>query len=161
MIKIDEKDGIILDILQKNCRTPLVQIARKVGLSVDSVKKRMNKMVNGYVYYPRIQLRPRNFGFPNVAEIRMKVHYNDEKELLAFIESLKKNHRVVEIFSIAGDYDLFIVVVAKDAIDLGRVMDGIRNRFGKIITAWSVSLTIKCYKFEEYDVDRLFGDLRD
>jgi Lrp/AsnC family leucine-responsive transcriptional regulator len=155
-MKLDRKDATILNLLQKNCRMPITKIAREVSLSPDSVKKRMDKMLKGDIYHPQIQLRPRNFGFSNIVDIKIKVAFESQKELDDFINYLRSHPRVPEIFSIAGEYDFSIVVISRDAIDLGDVVKEIRNRFGKMITDWNVSLTMKCHKFEKYDMLEIF-----
>ena len=158
MGKFDEKDCMILDLLQENCRMPLTKIAKKVGLSIDSVKKRMNKMLENDVYHPQIQLRPRNFGFPNIVDVKIKVTYEDQKELEGFTKYLRAHPRISEIFAMVGEHDFSIVIIAKDAIDLGDVTSQIRNKFGRIISAWNTSLTTKCYKFEKYEMQELFAE---
>ena len=154
-MELDKKDCMILGILQKNCRESLTSIAKEVGLSVDSVKKRINKMLNKKIFYPKVQLRPRNFGFANVVDVKIKLQYSNEEEMNKFINYLKAHPRVIEIFSVSGEWDLSIVIIAKDAIDLGKITAEIRNKFGNLITSWNASLTINSHKFEEYNVSEL------
>lgn len=156
-MELDKKDCMILDILQKDCRASLTEIAKQVNLSIDSVKKRMKKLQDNKVFYPRIQLRPRNFGFANVVDVKIRLQYSTEEEMGRFMSYLKSHQRVVEIFSVSGEWDLTIVIIAKDAIDLGRVTSGIRNRFGRLIANWNASLTVNSYKFEEYGMMELLG----
>ena len=153
--ELDEKDCLILNLLQENCRMSLTDISKKVGLSIDSVKKRIKRMIKEDIFFPKIQLRPRNFGFKNIVDIKIKLHNCSEKDIKEFIEYLKENPRVAEIFSISGDWNFSIVIIAKDAIDLGKIAGGIRNRFSKIIDTWSESLTTCAYKFENYDMLKL------
>ena len=65
---------------------------------------------------------------------------------------MKDHPNVAEIFSVAGQWDFSIVVIAKDAIDLGKIVQSIRNKFSEIISDWSESLTTRVYKFEVYDM---------
>lgn len=157
MYKLDKKDYLILDLLQQDCRMSLTKIAKKVGLSVDSVKKRMEKMLKNDIYHPQIQLRPRNFGFPNIVDVKIKISYSDEAEINRFIKYLITHPRVSEVFSISGEYDISITLIARNAIDLGEVTTEIRNKFGSLLTEWNASLTTKCYKFEQYNMHELFG----
>ncbi len=153
--ELDEKDCVILNLLQENCRMSLTDISKKVGLSIDSVKKRIKRMIKDNIFFPKIQLRPRNFGFKNIVDIKIKLHNYSEKDIKEFIEYLKENPNVAEIFSISGDWNFSIVIIAKDAIDLGRIAGEIRNKFSKIIDTWSESLTTCVYKFENYDMVKL------
>ncbi len=157
MKELDEKGCLILNLLQEDCRMSLTGISKKVGLSIDSVKKRIKRMIKENIFYPKIQLRPRNFGFKNIVDIKIKLHNYSEKDKNQFINFLEENPRVAEIFSVSGDWNFSIVVIAKDAIDLGNVVESIRNKFSYMISDWSESLTTHAYKFERYDLIKLMG----
>lgn len=152
MMKLDEKDCQILNLLQQDCRMSLTKISKKIGLSIDSVKKRIIKMIKNDIFFPKIQLRPRNFGFSNIVDIKIKLHNYSDQDITKFVKYLKKHPNVAEIFSISGQWDFSIVIIAKDAIDLGKIVQSIRNNFNKIISDWGESLTTCVYKFENYDM---------
>lgn len=154
---LDKKDCIILNLLQDNCRMSLTGIGRKVSLSVDSVKKRIERMIKNNIFDPKIQIRPRNFGFGNIVEVKIKLHNNTKKEYDELIQYLKQNPFVAEIIVTSGYWDLTIVIISKDALDLGRISSDIRNRFGRIINDWSESLTTLTHKFERYDILKVMG----
>jgi len=135
----------------------LTELSKKVGLSVDSIKKRISKMIKKDIFYPKIQLRPRHFGFNNIIDIRIKLYNYVKQDVERFIEYLIKNPNVVEVFSLSGEWDFAIVVLAKSAEDLALITGQIRNGFGKIINTWSESLTTCVHKFESYDMCKLIG----
>ena len=156
-MKIDEKNCEILQILHANSRTSLTEIAKRVGLSVDSVNKRIQKMVTNKIFAPSILMRHRYCGFNNVIDVKIKLqNLDNEEEHRQFIAYLKAHPRVTEAFSLAGEWDLTIVIIAKDAIEQGRITQEIRSKFGKLINSWSESLTITCHKFEDYNFKELF-----
>ena len=157
MQQLDKKDIIILELLQKNCRTKLTAIAKEAHISIDSVKKRIEKMIKNNIFYPKIQLRPRNFGFINVLTVNMRLQYDSEDELLKFISYLKSHPKVVEVLQTVGEWDLSIVIISKDAVEFGRIISEIRGKFGKIIVSVSTLLTVNSHKFEEYDVAAILG----
>jgi DNA-binding Lrp family transcriptional regulator len=154
---LDEKDCLILNILQINCRTSLTDLAKKVGLSIDSVNKRIKKMQKNNIFWPKIQIRPRNFGFNTIVDVKVKLQYNLKEDVDKFISYLRAHPRVAEIFSISGNWDFSLVIIAKDPIDLGRITSEIRYKFGNIIASWTESLTTTSYKFEYYDLAKLMG----
>jgi len=154
MAKLDEKDGIILNLLQKDCRTSLTDIAKKVNLSIDSVKKRLNKM-KGTIFHPRIQIRPRSLGFPNIIDIKIKLNNHIKEDIDQFISYLAKHERVSELFKITGNWDISIVVISKDAQDLEEVTATIKSTFGHMIDSWIESTSLEVFKFEEYDMVKL------
>jgi DNA-binding Lrp family transcriptional regulator len=157
MMELDEKNCKILNLLQEDCRISLTKIGEEVGLSVDSVKKRIKKMIREDIFYPKIQLRPRNFGFKNIVNIKIKLHNYNGQDLKKFTDYLKENQHVAEIFCESGEWDFSIVIIAKDAIDQGKVSSDIRNKFSRIIRDWSEALTITVHKFERYDMLKLMG----
>jgi len=157
MGNLDKKDCIILNILQDNCRTSLTDISKQVGLSIDSVKKRIKKMEENKIFHSRIQIRPRNFGFANIVNVKIKLKDHSKEKKGKFIKYLQENPRISEIFSMSGEEDLSIVVVSKDAADLNCTISDIKSKFGNIINSWNDSMTLKVYKFESYNMEKLLG----
>lgn len=155
MAKLDRKDCMILNLLQQDCRMSLTKIAKEIELSVDSTKKRIDHMVRDWIFYPKIQIRPRNFGFSNITDVKIKLHNYSKEDLKKFIEYLQAHPRVAEIFSVSGEWDFALVMISKDAHEQGILTETIRNKFSKIINAWSESLTTCVHKFESYDMIKL------
>ena len=60
-----------------------------------------------------------------------------------FIAYLKNHPHIVEILSLSGAYDLTVVLISRDAIELGKITSDIRNKFGKLISAWDASINRK------------------
>ncbi|MBN2421617.1 Lrp/AsnC family transcriptional regulator [Candidatus Woesearchaeota archaeon] len=155
MVDLDKKNCLILNLLQEDCRMSLTDIAKKVGLSVDSVKKRIEKMRKEKIFNPKIQLRPRILGYPYIVDIKVKLHNYDHKKVQSFIEFVVKHPRIAEVFSISGEYDFTLVIIAKNHEDLARVSDEIKKKNSNLISEWSESLTTVAYKFETYDLLKL------
>lgn len=155
MKELDEIDCEILNILQINCRATYKEISEIVGKSIDTVKKRIDKMKENNIFWPKIQIRPRNLGFKNIVNVRIKLKFENKTKVGEFINYLREHHRIIEIFSISGKWDFLIVIIAKDALDLGNISKEIRYRFGEIIQSWVESLTTNSYKFEYYDMRKL------
>jgi Lrp/AsnC family transcriptional regulator, leucine-responsive regulatory protein len=157
MKKIDKKDCIILNMLQENCRASLTEIAKKVELSVDSVKKRIDKLTELDYFDPCIQIKPRRFGFNNIVDIKVKLSSHSKKDTDRFLKYLISHPRIAEVFTVSGEWDFSIVVLSKDAHDLGHFNDELHKKFGTIIREQSESTTLIAYKFEKYDMIKLLG----
>lgn len=155
MSRMDEKDLIVLNELQKDCRISYTNLAKRIKLSVDSTKKRVKKLQKKEFFYPRIQLRPRKFGYPYIVDVKIKLFNYNKKELRAFVDYLVEHPRVPEVIRISGEWDFTIVIIAKNNEDLARVGDEIRNKFSTIINDWKESLSKIVYKFEKYNLIRL------
>jgi Lrp/AsnC family transcriptional regulator, leucine-responsive regulatory protein len=157
MVELDSVNCVILNLLQKDSRMSLTKIAKHVGLSVDSVKKRIAKLLLHEVYYPKIQLRPRTLGYKNIVDVRIKLHNHTAKDVENFINYLVKHPNVAEVFAISGNWNFSIVIIAKDYADQGMISSEIRNHFSRIINEWVESLTTSVYKFEDYDLVKLIN----
>jgi DNA-binding Lrp family transcriptional regulator len=88
MIKLDNKDLKILDTLHKECRITLTEVAKTVGLSVDSTKKRIDKMKEQKIFSQEIRIRPRTLGYPNIVDIKVRLKNFNEKKINDFISYL-------------------------------------------------------------------------
>ena len=157
MEKLDEINCKILNLLQKDCRMSLTDISKKVNLSIDSVTKRIDKMIKEHIFYPKIQLRPRNFGFNNIIDVKIKLHNYTSRDMENFIAYLLEDPHVAEVLCVSGNWDISIVLLAKDVKDLNNISKRIRDKFSKIINEWAESLTTVAYKFEYYDMPKLMG----
>ncbi len=148
---LDEKDRKILEILQENGREKLTIVARKVGLSIDSVNKRIKKLVKkGIIARFGIFIDPKAAGFPIVADNKIKLQNITEENYQKFISYLKAHQRVIELISVSGDFDITCVIIAKDTQELDRISLDIRQKFSGLIAEWKGILVTKVHKFEEY-----------
>ncbi|VVB80928.1 putative HTH-type transcriptional regulator [uncultured archaeon] len=152
----DQKDKQILLILQDNGRESLTNIAKKVGLSIDSVKARIEKLhKKGIIDRIKALLVPRNMGYPLVADIKIKLHNNTQETTEQFIAHLKNHPRVIDLLSLMGDYDLTCVLIAKNPTELETIQQQIRQKFNTIIADWRGFLILKVHKFEEYALEQI------
>lgn len=150
---IDDKDKKILMLLQEDGRMQLTKIAKKVGLSIDSTHKRIKEMEEKKIFQAGISIEPRAIGFPLISDVKIKLRNISEKEKKEFIEDLILNPRVIELFSIMGDFDMTCVLIARDTNELEEISTKIRQKYSKMIANWKSVLVLKTYKFEYYDLE--------
>ncbi len=149
---LDEKDKKILMILQENGREQLKSIANKVGLSIDSVHKRIKEMLRKGIFETGIFIEPRVMGFPLVADVKIKLRNITEEQKKKFIKHLVEHPRVIELLSIMGDFDFTCVLIAKDTNELEEISTEIRQKHSDMIADWKSVLVLKTHKFEYYDL---------
>ena len=82
---LDKKDRQILTILQDNGRESLTKIAKKVGLSIDSVNNRLKAMSNKGIFEPGIFINPEKIGFPLIVDVYIKLKSMSLEEKNQFI----------------------------------------------------------------------------
>ena len=148
---VDEKDIKILNILGENARTKLTVIAKQIGLSIDATKKRIeklekNKVIMKYTVQPDIW----QLGLPLASHVYIKLQNLTKERFEDLIKYLKNSIRVVDLVSVLGDYDLYIVLIAKDQHELDSLKMEIKVKFNTVIADWREVLVTKVYKLEEY-----------
>jgi DNA-binding Lrp family transcriptional regulator len=152
---LDEINCKIINLLQEDCRASLTDIAKTVGLSVDSTKKRIDKLRKEKIFFSKVQVRPRALGYPYIIDVKLKLRNYSEKTFHEFVEYVMNHPRVCEAFSISGEWNFSLVMMAKDHEDLARVCDEVKTKYSSIISDWTESLTTVAYKFEKYDLMKL------
>ena len=149
---LDEKDKQILMILQDNGRESITNIAKKIGLSIDSVYNRMKAMRTKGIFQPGIFIDPRVIGFQLIVDIRIKLNNITPEMKEKFIKHLTSHERVTNLLSITGQYDFLCTIIAKDSTELEDTMTKIRNRYRNYTLDWETTLFLKTYKLERYDL---------
>ena len=154
-IKLDGKDKKILMILQKNARENLTVIARQVGLSIDSVHKRIKKMQKADIFQQSIKVNPVTVGYPLVSDVRIRLRNTHATKVNKLVSYLKNHPKIVNLFRMMGEWDIICVMIGKDAQDLNQTSLEIRDQFADIIADWRSCLQLELLKFESYDMAKL------
>ena len=148
---LDETDRRILNILSDNARTKLTEIARHINLSVDSTKKRIQKLEkDGIIDKYTILPNSYKIGIGLGIHVYLKLKDIEREKYDEMMEELKKNPRVITLKAMLGDYDVYIVLLAKDTLEMEKMRLEIRQKFGAIIGEWKEIITSRIYKLEEY-----------
>lgn len=147
--RVDNRDIVILEELQKNARQSVRQIAQKTNLPTSTVFKHIKRLekdgvIKGYTAI----LDNAKAGLPALgfvlieAEIpeREKASFNQEE----FINELASIPNVIEVFSVTGEYDMVLMVCGKNINDVGKyVVNEVRTMkcVGKSYTSMVVHST--------------------
>ena len=135
---INELDGHILTILQKNARVSNAEIARQVGLAPSAVFERIRKLEErGVIQGYSARIEPHAVGLGLVAYTF--VRSNDRPGGIQTAAELAEIPEVLEVHHVAGEDCFLVKVRAADTEALGRLL---RERLGKIPTISSTRTTI-------------------
>ncbi|VVB59430.1 HTH-type transcriptional regulator Ptr1 [uncultured archaeon] len=149
--QIDALDRKILNLLSDNSRRKLIDIARELGLSIPSTKARIGRLVDEKIITRfTIHADTEKTGMPIGVHVRVKLNKITEARQNEFIAHLKKNKNVIDIFSIIGQYDLLLVVIAESSTEINKILFKIRHDFTDIISDWETNYIMEIYKLEEY-----------
>lgn len=117
----DERNVQLIRVLLDDPRTPVSELARRIGLSAPATKERLLRLEEGGVIRGfRLELDPVALGLPVTVYIRVRPTSGQLPRVIALAQSLPQ---VVECHRITGE-DCFIAKVHLDAIaNLDQVLD--------------------------------------
>lgn len=115
--KIDETDTLLIEELQKNGRKPLSQIAKKAGISLVAIKKRLTKLLDKGLISISADLNVE--AFEAIATLIVEVeNYIRLKE---FLEMYKNCPRMLFLAPLSGT-KLVLIIVGEDRQTLENVI---------------------------------------
>ena len=125
MVRISEKDMAILDILQRNARTPYTEIARALGVTEAAVRKRVRKLEQaGIIKGYRAVVDPRKLGY-NVISL---IGFDAEPEHYTKVaETVKKLPEVRRLLATTGDHMFLAECWLKNSDDLNVFVRKLEN----------------------------------
>mgnify|MGYP000629448702 CR=1 FL=1 len=121
-IKIDGIDKIIIKRLVENARTPILSIAREVGISGAAIHQRLRKLEQSeLIVGSKMILNPKALGYTTTAFVG--IFLDSTSKYNSAIKSLKEFPEVVESHYTTGNYAIFIKILCKNNEDLMRLLN--------------------------------------
>jgi DNA-binding Lrp family transcriptional regulator len=129
--KLDDRDVRILRVLEKDARNSFAEIARGLGVSIDTVTKRYRKMLEmGVLRRTTILLDPRELGVETIASLELEIDYSRVDELVERIRGLPE---IVFCTPSLGRKDIFAIAFLESVEELSRInirlkgLEGVRE----------------------------------
>lgn len=123
---LDEKDKIILNLLQRNGRMTAKEVSEHVDLSVPAVTERMKKLMDeGIIHDFRAVVNPKLLGYNVAAFILVVMASSDRYEDL--VEHAGRSGEVLECHSITGEGSHILKVRTHDASSLEELLREIQS----------------------------------
>jgi DNA-binding Lrp family transcriptional regulator len=88
-------------------------------------------------------------GLPVAAHVYIKLAPPSEAKYEEFIAYLKKSSRILYVMFMLGDYDVYLVILAKNTHELGEIKHEIRQKFPTVIADWKELIVSGWAKYEE------------
>ena len=113
-IALDTKDLAILKLLQENARITVKEISDKVHLSTTPVHERIKRMEDAGVikqYATLVDGAKVKKGLMVICYVSLKEH--SKTAGLKFIRAIQEMNEVIECYSISGEFDFMLKVVAE------------------------------------------------
>ncbi|MBB5336279.1 Lrp/AsnC family transcriptional regulator [Pectinatus brassicae] len=129
--QLDHIDRKILQILQKNARTPIKEIAEVVFLSSPAVSARIKYLVDAnFITGFYTAVNEKAFDYHIKAYINVDVDLTDKKTFYPFIRS---QDCVIECDCVTGEYSMMLKVMFPSTDKLDKFIDELQ-KFGKTET---------------------------
>lgn len=114
-MKLDAYDRKILQCLQENGRISNQDLAEKVSLTPAPCLRRVKRLEqDGYVTHYAGMVSRQHLGLKVIAFTQISLKQHDAKSIAIFDEFVAQNPHVMECYSIAGDHDYLLKVLARD-----------------------------------------------
>jgi Lrp/AsnC family transcriptional regulator, regulator for asnA, asnC and gidA len=139
-IKIDGIDKIIIKHLVKDARTPILTIAREVGISGAAIHQRLRKLEHSkLILGSKMVLNPKALGYTTTAFVG--IFLDSASMYKTAIERLKEIPEVIESHYTTGNYAIFIKILCKNNEDLMHLLnEDVQNIKGVARTETFISL---------------------
>ena len=139
-LHLDGIDKIIVKNLIKDARTPILSIAREVGISGAAIHQRLRKLeATGLLAGSKFVLNPKVLGFKTLAFVG--IFLDAASKYSAAINRLKEIPEVIESHYTTGNYAIFIKILCRDNEHLMNVLNNeIQNIKGVARTETFISL---------------------
>lgn len=117
-VMLDEKDLVILRILQQNARATVREIATQVKLSTTPVHERIRRLeTQGVIRQYATLLNPNlvNKGLMVICYVSLRQHNKSAGS--RFIKSIMEMPEIIACYNISGEFDFMLKVVAENMDD--------------------------------------------
>jgi len=125
-ITLDEKDKLLLEELQKNCKQTVRELSKKTGIPKTTINHRVRKLErHGVIKNYAAILDLEKVGLESTAFILLDMaQYLDqisgELPLQNVADSLAKYDEISEVYTLAGEYDMLLKVHGKNERDIAK-----------------------------------------
>ena len=147
-MQMDERDRMILRLLQKDGRISNAELAEKVNLSASACLRRVRLLEEaGFIDHYTMLLNPVRIGKPGNAFVNIAINRQTREALETFEKESQNVPEVVEGYLLAGQSDYLVHVVYSDTGDYERIHSAVLTqlpgveRVQTVITLREVKLT--------------------
>lgn len=121
-MNLDRSDRAILQALQRNGRIPNSELAERVNLSESACLRRVRALeeaglIEGYAAL----INQEKAGYSVNVFVNITLDRQDQTDLRAFEDAVRKIPEVMECYLMTGDFDFLVRVVVADTADFERV----------------------------------------
>jgi len=144
---LDEKDMHILFELEQDCNRSLDEIAKRTGLSKQTLHYRIQRLVDEGVITGFItEIDAAKLGLTKY-EVWMQLGPLDEMEKKKFLDFLIVHENVGQVASCSGKFDLAIGILAENLVQFNSIFKGILKKFPDCVKSFQVSIPFEIMEY--------------
>ena len=122
MVKIDGIDKKILRMLMEDARRPILEIARKIGISGAAIHQRLRKLErSGLIQGSKFIINPKIMGYTTMAYVG--IYLDKAMSNPMAVKELEKIPEVLECHYTTGDWSILVKILCKDNEHLMHVLN--------------------------------------
>jgi Lrp/AsnC family transcriptional regulator for asnA, asnC and gidA len=120
-LELDEVDSSILRLLRENSRMSFTEMSRRTGVSDATIQNRLKRLKeHGVIAEFTIIANPADTGYDVTAIMLVQTDTEKHDEAKVALAALPE---ITEVYSVLGEYDLFIKVWAKGLEELNTIIN--------------------------------------
>ncbi len=148
-VMVSKVDNKILEILQRDVRTPISKIAKEVGLSENGVRYRLEKLEKeGYIKSYTILLNPRKFGKNLLAIFNLEV---EPKAMMTTLPKLVELDEFIKIYQTTGQFSINAIGLFDNEESLTTFINN-KLLFEFPIQNYTVDIVMRKVKDTDYEI---------
>lgn len=121
---VDPLDYRLVELYTREPGTSIVQAAKRLGVARPTVQARLQRLHQAGVVEGIVPiLDPSRFGYPITALCRVLIDQRHGHD--SFMQDLARIPEVLDLYTVTGDFDVSMRIVARSNQDLQRVFDEI------------------------------------
>jgi len=120
---LDKYELAILEILQRDARTSVQEIADQIGLSASPTWRRIRALEErGYIQHYVAVLNAEKLGYKQCIFAHVTLSKHDGNAIRQFEQTIERRSEVQECFSMTGDADYLLRVIVRETQDYERFL---------------------------------------
>ncbi len=149
-IALDETEQKVLFHLSNNARIPVMELAKKAGVTASTVRAKLKRLQNeGVIVGYTIQFEHSRIGYENY-EVFASLHDMNENKEKELEEYCRSNPYSTYLLKCIGKWDIDIGFDAKDSGHFQHILTEFRDRFSDVISDYEFVSTLRWNKFTYY-----------
>ena len=141
-LKLDQKDKLLLQALDKNARLTYSQLAKITKISQETVRYRLNSLVSSGVIKKFVALiNSAKLGF-SAYQLMFKLQNVNEQKKNEIIKSLVENPYIDWVANIEGNFDIACILLLRNQTDLQNFIDKLYPFLGDTIIRKNLSVIV-------------------